>query len=40
MAFLKNRCSALGWPNYVQEMVVGHIIIGAVALDRWRKSRS
>jgi ribose transport system permease protein len=40
MAFLKNRCSALGWPNYVQEMVVGHIIIGAVALDRWRRSHA
>ncbi len=36
MAFLRNRCTALGWPNFVQEMIVGHIIIGAVALDRWR----
>lgn len=39
MALLDNRCTALGWPNYVQEMVVGHIIIVAVALDRWRASR-
>jgi ribose transport system permease protein len=39
MAFLKNRCTVLGWPNFVQEMAVGHIIIGAVAIDRWRKSR-
>ncbi len=39
MAFLDNRCTALGWPNYVQELVVGHIIIGAVALDRWRRGR-
>lgn len=37
MAYLKNRCTVLGWPNYVQEIVVGHIIIVAVALDRWRR---
>lgn len=36
MALLDNRCTALGWPNFVQEMVVGHIIILAVAVDRWR----
>lgn len=39
MAMLDNRCTALGWPNYVQEIVVGHIIIFAVALDRWRSRR-
>lgn len=39
MALLDNRCTALGWPNYVQEMVVGHIIIIAVGLDRWRKRK-
>jgi len=39
MAYLKNRCAVLGWPNYVQEMIVGHIIIAAVALDRWRVGR-
>lgn len=38
MALLDNRCTALGWPNYVQEIVVGHIIIIAVAADRWRKA--
>ncbi|MFN0132702.1 MAG: ABC transporter permease [Phycisphaerales bacterium] len=36
MAFLDNRAASLGWPNYVQELIVGHIIILAVALDRWR----
>lgn len=36
MALLDNRCTALGWPNFVQEMVVGHLIIIAVAVDRWR----
>jgi ribose transport system permease protein len=39
MAFLRNRCTVLGWPNYVQEMIVGHIIIVAVAIDQWRLRR-
>lgn len=39
MAYLRNRCTALGWPNFVQEMIVGHIIIVAVALDQWRLRR-
>ncbi len=36
MAYLRNRCVVLGWPNWVQEIIVGHIIIVAVALDQWR----
>ena len=40
MAYLRNRCVVLGWPNYVQEMIVGHIIIVAVALDQWRARRA
>lgn len=40
MALLDNRCTAVGWPNYVQELVVGHIIIAAVAADQWRRRRS
>jgi len=39
MALLRNRCAAVGWPNFVQEMIVGHIIIGAVALDVLRRRR-
>lgn len=39
MAYLKNRCTALGLSNYVQEILVGHIIIIAVALDQWRMRR-
>lgn len=39
MAYLRNRCTALGWSNYVQEIIVGHIIIIAVALDQWRLRR-
>lgn len=40
MALLDNRCTAVGWPTYVQELVVGHIIIAAVAVDQWRRRRS
>jgi len=40
MVLLDNRCTAVGWPNYVQELVVGHIIIAAVAVDQWRRRRS
>lgn len=39
MAYLRNRCVVLGWPNWVQEIIVGHIIILAVALDQWRARR-
>src|SRR5688572_15110501 len=39
MAFLRNGCQMVGWPNYVQEIIIGMIIVVAVAVDRWR-SRS
>lgn len=39
MMLLENRCAAAGWQTYVQELVVGHIIIAAVALDQWRRVR-
>jgi ribose transport system permease protein len=38
MTVLANGCTLLGMPNYVQEMLVGAIIIVAVALDRWRRT--
>ncbi|GMV24417.1 MAG: hypothetical protein AMXMBFR58_04480 [Phycisphaerae bacterium] len=40
MAYLNNRCSLLGWPTFVQQMIVGHIIIAAVSVDLWRRRRS
>jgi ribose transport system permease protein len=40
MAYLRNRCTALLWPNYIQEIIVGHIIIIAVAIDQWRMRRA
>jgi ribose transport system permease protein len=40
MAFLRNGCQQMGWPNYVQEIIIGAIIVLAVAIDRWRTTRS
>ena len=39
MAFLRNGCQQIGWPNYVQEIIIGAIIVIAVAVDRWRSAR-
>ena len=39
MAFLRNGCQQMGWPNYVQEIIIGGIIVVAVAVDRWRSER-
>ncbi len=36
MAFLRNGCQLMGWPNYIQEIIIGVIIVLAVAADRWR----
>jgi ribose/xylose/arabinose/galactoside ABC-type transport system permease subunit len=38
MTVLANGCTLLGVPNYVQEMLVGGIIIAAVALDQPRRA--
>jgi ribose transport system permease protein len=40
MAFLRNGCQQMGWPNYIQEIIIGAIIVLAVALDRLRASWS
>ena len=34
MQVLQSGCSQMGWPNWVQEIVTGAIIVVAVALDR------
>jgi len=39
MSVLANGCTLTGVPNYVQEIVIGMIIIAAVAVDRWRQRR-
>jgi ribose transport system permease protein len=36
MAFLRNGCQQVGWPNYIQEIIIGAIIVIAVAIDHWR----
>ncbi|HVG39055.1 MAG TPA: ABC transporter permease, partial [Pyrinomonadaceae bacterium] len=40
MAFLRNGCQQMGWPNYVQEIIIGVIIVVAVAIDRFRTARA
>ncbi len=40
MAFLRNGCQQVGWPNYIQEIIIGAIIVIAVAVDRWRSSHA
>ncbi len=39
MAFLRNGCNMTGIPNYVQEIMIGVIIIGAVAIDKFRNKK-
>lgn len=33
MAFLRNGCQQVGWSNYIQEIIIGAIIVAAVALE-------
>jgi ribose/xylose/arabinose/galactoside ABC-type transport system permease subunit len=30
----------MGWPNYIQEIIIGVIIVAAVSLDQIRHRRS
>ena len=39
MSFLRNGCTMMGWPNYIQEIIIGAIIVVAVTLDRMRHRR-
>lgn len=40
MAFLANGCTLTGVPNYVQEIIIGAIIVIAVAVDQFRHRRA
>jgi ribose transport system permease protein len=40
MAVLRNGSNQMGWPNYMQEIIIGIVIILAVGLDRLRHRRS
>ena len=39
MAFLRNGCQQVGWPNYIQEIIIGAIIVIAVALESRARER-
>jgi ribose transport system permease protein len=39
MALIQVGCAQKGYPNWVQQIVTGAIIVLAVALDRWRQGR-
>jgi ribose transport system permease protein len=40
MAVLRSGSIQSDWPNYMQEIIIGVVIILAVGLDKWRQSRS
>lgn len=40
MSFLRNGCTMIGVPDYVEEIIIGVIIIFAVALDQVRHRRT
>lgn len=39
MSFLRNGCQQMGWANYVQEIIIGAIIVIAVAIDQLQSRR-
>jgi len=39
MAFLRSGCTMMGFPNYIQDILVGAIIIIAAGLDQLRRRR-
>lgn len=39
MAVLRNGSNQMGWPTYMQEIIIGVVIILAVGLDRLRQTR-
>jgi ribose transport system permease protein len=39
MAVLRNGSNQMGWPTYMQEIIIGIVIVLAVGLDRWRQVR-
>jgi ribose transport system permease protein len=40
MAVLRNGSNQMGWPNYMQEIIIGVVIIIAVGLDRFRQRKT
>lgn len=39
MAVLRNGSNQMGWPTYMQEIIIGIVIMIAVGLDKFRQSR-
>lgn len=39
MAVLRTGSQYMDWPSYMQEIIIGGLIIAAVGLDKWRQSR-
>jgi ribose transport system permease protein len=39
MTILRNGSQQLGWPSWVQEIIIGAVIVIAVAIDRWRSAK-
>lgn len=37
MAVLRNGANQMGWPNYMQEIIIGLVIVLAIAVDRFRQ---
>src|SRR5207249_1437337 len=40
MAVLRNGSNPMGWRNYVQEIIIGVVIILAVGLDKFRQRKA
>ena len=40
MAVLRNGSNQMSWPTYIQEIIIGAVIILAVAIDRIRQTRA
>lgn len=40
MAVLRNGSNQMGWPTYMQEIIIGAVIIVAVAVDKLRQGRA
>ena len=39
MAVLRNGSNQMGWPTYMQEIIIGIVIVLAVALDKFRQAK-
>lgn len=40
MAVLRNGTNQMGWETYIQEIIIGSVIVLAVGLDKWRQGTS